>query len=150
MPDLVVEETGKFILEQQAYLQLVRTAGILQSDLAAFFKNYGLSGKQYNVLRAIRRAGSQGITCSQITAQMIEEDPDVTRLVDRLEKRNLVIRATEKKDRRVVRVYLTVDGEQLLAQMDSPLIEKHLIQFKSLEPDELTILIELLCKARGE
>ena len=63
IPDLVVEETGKFVPEQQAYLQLARTAGILQNDLKAFFKSYKLSEKQYNALRAVRRAGYQGITC---------------------------------------------------------------------------------------
>ena len=150
IPDLVVEETGKFVPEQQAYLQLVRTAGILQSDLRAFFKSYELSGKQYNALRAIRRAGSKGLTCSQIAAQMIEQDPDVTRLIDRLEKRNLVIRATEKKDRRIVRVYLTADGEELLEQIDAPLIEKHLSQLNHMSKEELTMLIELLCKVRKE
>ena len=150
IPNLVVEETGEFVPEQQAYLQLVRTAGVLQSDLRAFFKSYKLSGKQYNALRAIRRAGSKGITCSQIAAQMVEQDPDVTRLVDRLEKMNLVIRATEKKDRRIVRIYLTSDGEELLEQIDAPLIEKHLAQLNHLSKEELTTLIRLLCKVRGE
>ena len=150
IPDLVVEETGKFVPEQQAYLQLVRTAGILQSDLRAFFKNYQLSGKQYNALRAVRRAGFQGITCSQIASQMVEQDPDVTRLVDRLEKINLVTRATEKQDRRIVRVYLTADGQQLLEQIDAPLIEKHQAQFKHMSKEELAMLIELLRKVREE
>lgn len=149
-PDLVVEETGEFIPEQQAYLQLVYTANLLQKDLGVFFKSYGLSGKQYNVLRAIRRVGSVGITCSQIAAQMIEQDPDVTRLVDRLEKMNLVTRATEKKDRRIVRVYLTDDGEKLLAQIDAPLIEKHCTQLNGLSKDELMTLIKLMCKVRKE
>ena len=150
IPDLVVEETGKFVPEQQAYLQLVRTAGILQNDLRAFFKSYKLSGKQYNALRAVRRAGSQGITCSQIADEMVEQDPDVTRLIDRLEKRNLVIRATEKKDRRIVRVYLTEDGQDLLKQIDAPLIEKHHSQLNHMSKEELTTLIKLLCKARGK
>jgi DNA-binding MarR family transcriptional regulator len=147
-PDLVVEETGEFIPEQQAYLQLVYAANILQRDLGLFFKSYGLSGKQYNVLRAIRRAGSVGITCSQIAAQMIEQDPDVTRLVDRLEKMNLATRATEKKDRRIIRVYLTDDGENLLSQIDVPLIEKHCAQLNSLSKAELMTLIKLMSKVR--
>ena len=150
IPNLVVEETGEFVPEQQAYLQLVRTAGVLQSDLRAFFKSYKLSGKQYNALRAIRRAGSKGITCSQIAAQMVEQDPDVTRLVDRLEKRNLVIRAAEKKDRRIVRVYLTANGQELLEQIDAPLIEKHLAQLNHMNKEELTMLIKLLRKVREE
>jgi DNA-binding MarR family transcriptional regulator len=149
-PDLVVEETGEFVPQQQAYLQLVYTANILQRDLGLFFKSYGLSGKQYNALRAIRREGSVGITCSQIAAQMIEQDPDVTRLIDRLEQMNLVTRATEKKDRRIVRVYLTDDGEKLLSQIDVPLIEKHCAQLNSLSKDELMTLIKLMCKVRKE
>ena len=108
-------------LEEEAYLSLVRTAGQLTDELAAVLKPAGLSEVQYNVLRILRGAGAAGHACSEIGARLVTRDPDVTRLLDRLEKRGLVVRSREHSDRRVVTTRITEAGLTLLAQIDEPL-----------------------------
>src|SRR6266478_1928499 len=78
--------------EQEAYLSLLRTADALQSRVEAKLKEFGLTGTQYNALRILRGAGEDGIPCSDIAERMITRDPDITRLLDRLQKRGLVER----------------------------------------------------------
>ena len=108
-------------LEEEAYLSLVRTAGQLTDELAAVLKPFGLSEVQYNVLRILRGAGPDGHACSEIGARLVTRDPDVTRLLDRFEKRGLVVRSREHADRRVVTTRVTEAGLAVLAQIDEPL-----------------------------
>src|SRR5215470_13051287 len=88
--------------EQEAYLALLRTADALEMQVEAKLKEFGLTGTQYNALRILRGAGADGLPCSEIGERMITHDPDITRLLDRLEKRGLAERARCKKDRRVI------------------------------------------------
>ena len=75
--------------EQEAYLALLRTADALQSSMESKLKEYGLTGTQYNALRILRGAGSEGLPCSEMGNRMINHDPDITRLLNRLEDRGL-------------------------------------------------------------
>ena len=75
---------------------------------------------QYNVLRILRGSHPDTRTCSEISGRMIERDPDITRLLDRLSKQGLVDRSRDDRDRRVVRVGITSDGLDLLARLDRP------------------------------
>ena len=93
--------------EQEAYLSLLRTADILQSQVEAKLKDFGLTGTQYNALRILRGAGKEGLPCSEIAERMITRDPDVTRLLNRLEKRGLTTRVHDKRDRRVIHGKIT-------------------------------------------
>lgn len=149
-PDLVVRETGRFVPEQQAYLQLVHTANVFGAELAAVFAAHGLSGKQYNALRAMRRAGADGLTVNEVAEQMTERGADVTRLIDRLVRDGLVERRADARDRRVVRVALTAEGVARLAGLDGPLLETHRRQLGHLSEAETATLIALLKKARRE
>ena len=149
-PDLVVAETGQYVPEQQAYLNLIRTAEVLGQKMADLMSGYGISGKQYNVLRAIRRGGAEGLSMSQISEQMIDPRADVTRLLDRLVRDGLVDRQPDEADRRVVRSYLTDAGAKLLGTIDAPLLETHRAQFAPLSEAEVEQLTALLRKARGE
>jgi DNA-binding MarR family transcriptional regulator len=81
---------------------------------------------------------------------MITRDPDITRLLDRLEKRNLISRCRETKDRRMVMARITPDGLNLLARMDEPVQEAHRAQLGHLGRQRLRLLTELLQAARGE
>ncbi len=110
--------------EQEAYLSLLRTADALQTSIEARLNQFGLTGTQYNALRILRGAGVEGLPCSEIGARMITHDPDVTRLLNRLEKRGFVKRVRGKSDRRVICGKITAAGLKLLAEMDEP-IEKH-------------------------
>ncbi|NJM35501.1 MAG: MarR family transcriptional regulator [Rhodomicrobium sp.] len=147
-PDLVIAETGKRIPEQQAYLQIVRTGEVLSGDVSALLAEFGLSGKQYNVLRALRRGGEDGLTAAQIGSQMTDPGADVTRLVDRLVREGLVERRHGEQDRRVVRSVLTKKGQALLAEIDAPLIEAHKTQLGHMSHEELATLAALVKKAR--
>jgi len=110
-------------LEEQAYTALLRTADELQARFACWLKPYGLSPTQYNALRILRGAGTDGLPCSQIGERMLTHDPDITRLVDRLAKRGWVARGRDSRDRRVVRAHITKRGLALLAELDKPLRE---------------------------
>jgi len=110
-------------LEENAYIALLRTADGLQTRLASWLKPHGISPTQYNALRILRGAGPDGLPCTQIGERMFTHDPDITRLLDRLEKRKLVVRSRDSKDRRVVRARITSEGLDLLAELDRPLRE---------------------------
>lgn len=84
-----------------------------------------LSQPQYNVLRILRGAGEDGRTCNEIASRMIHRIPDVTRLLDRLEGRGLIVRKREDGDRRVVRVWISKAGLALIAPLDAPITKLH-------------------------
>jgi len=135
-------------LEQEAMLNVVRTADVLASEVADLLKPSGLSATQYNVLRILRGAGPDGLPCGEVAQRMITRDPDVTRLLDRMEKRKLISRCREKKDRRVVCARITATGEGILAQLDPIVVEAHRKQLGHLSAEQLKLFIELLELAR--
>jgi DNA-binding MarR family transcriptional regulator len=135
--------------EQEAYLALLRTADALQSNLEAKLKEFGLTGTQYNVLRILRGAGPEGLPCSEVGERMITRDPDITRLLERLQKRGLVERSRGKRDRRVVCGKITAAGLKLLREMDRP-VEKHGREMlRHVGQEKLQQLIDLLELVRG-
>jgi len=136
-------------LEQAAFLELQRLAADLGQDVAELLKPAGLSAAQYNVLRILRGAGQAGLPCGEIAARMISKDPDITRLLDRLEKRRLVTRARESGDRRVVTTRITGEARTLLAGLDEPVAELHRRQLAALGEAKLEALLALLREARG-
>ncbi len=134
--------------EQEAYLSLLRTADALQSRVEAKLKEFGLTGTQYNALRILRGAGADGLPCSDIGERMITHDPDITRLLDRLQRRGLVERTRGKQDRRVIYGKITPAGLKLLREMDAPL-EKHGRELlRHVGQTKLQQLIDLLELAR--
>lgn len=149
-PELILKETGQSVPAQQAYLHLIRTAEILSAAVADLLATQGISGKQYNALRAVRRAGADGAPVSTIGEQMTDPRADVTRLLDRLDRDGLIERSHDHQDRRVVRVRLTDAGRQVLAALDEPIVDLHRSQFVHLSSGEIETLIGLLQKARGE
>jgi DNA-binding MarR family transcriptional regulator len=106
-------------VEEEACVALLRTADRLEGDIAGWMKTYGVSPTQYNALRILRGAGEAGLPCSEVGARMINRDPDITRLVDRLAKRGLVTRGRDARDRRVIRPRITAAGLELLREMDA-------------------------------
>jgi MarR family transcriptional regulator, organic hydroperoxide resistance regulator len=107
--------------EQEAYLSLLRTADALETRVEQKLNDFGLTGTQYNALRILRGAGPDGLPCSEIGARMITRDPDITRLLNRLQKRGFVVRVRAKMDRRVIYGMITAAGLKLLREMDEPL-----------------------------
>ncbi|PYX22673.1 MAG: MarR family transcriptional regulator [Acidobacteria bacterium] len=131
-----------------AFLDLQRTCDLLTRGPARILKNEDLSPTQYNVLR-ILRGSPDGLPCGEIANRMITRDPDITRLLDRLEKRGLISRWRESKDRRVVLARITPNGLKLLTRLDQPVEEAHRKQLGHLGKDRLRALAELLAAARA-
>lgn len=129
-------------------MSLQRTADQLGWAVAEMLKGHGLSPTQYNALRILRGAGPQGLACSEIGARMINHDPDITRLVDRLERRGLVARGREHQDRRVITTRITDSGLELLKALDQPLAEFHRQLLGHLGERRLNSLVRLLEAAR--
>jgi DNA-binding MarR family transcriptional regulator len=134
--------------EEEAFLNLLRTADALMQREAAFFGPYEVSHAQYNVLRILRGAGQSGLPCGEIANRMITRDPDITRLLDRLEKRGLAGRSRESADRRVVTARITQSGLDLLTSMDEPLQKMLQGLLGHVGSKDLKLLIELLERAR--
>ena len=135
--------------EEAAFLELCRTTDVLGRRLTALLKAEDLSATQYNVLRILRGA-PDGLACGEIGNRMITRDPDITRLLDRLEKRGLISRCRESKDRRMVTATITPEGLGLLARMDEPVRAMHRSQLGHLGRARLGALTELLRAARRE
>jgi len=130
--------------EAEAYLSLLRTGDALQTRVEAELKEFGLTGTQYNALRILRGAGPEGLPCREIGERMITRDPDITRLLDRLEDRGFVQRTRARRDRRVIYGKITAAGLKLLREMDSPLDKFGREMFRHVGQDKLKQLIELL------
>lgn len=133
--------------EEAAFLDLLRTADVLSRRLIPVLKAEDLSATQYNVLRILRGA-AEGLACGEIASRMITRDPDVTRLLDRLEKRGLISRCRETKDRRTVMARITPEGLKLLARLDEPVQAAHRKQLGHLGRERLRTLTEVLRVAR--
>src|SRR6516164_4568706 len=110
--------------EEAAFLDLLRTTDILSRGLVRILKQEDVSPTQYSVLRILRGA-PDGLPCREIASRMITRDPDVTRLLDRLERRGLISRCRETKDRRKVMARITPEGLNLLARLDRPVRASH-------------------------
>src|SRR5215467_11575031 len=136
-------------LEEVAFLELARTTDMLSRGLVRILKVEDLSPTQYNVLR-ILRGTPEGLPCGEIAARMITRDPDVTRLLDRLEKRGLISRCRETEDRRMVMARIMPHGLKVLGRLDAPVEETHRKQMGHLGKERLRALTELLDAARSE
>jgi len=134
--------------EQEAYLNLVRTAGLLADDFAQLFKQHDLSESAYNVLRILRHAPAHGLPCLHVADQLVRKTPDITRLTNRLVDRGLLERHRCPDDRRVVRLALTPAGRKLVDDLDQPVLDLHRQQLAHLSPRQLADLSRLLEKAR--
>ena len=131
-------------LEARVFVALLKTADSLGQDAEQLLKSAGLTGAQYNVLRILRGAGPGGLPCSGIGDRMISHDPDMTRLLDRMEKRGVISRERQTDDRRVIKTRVTSHGLNLLKTLDQPVRELHKRQFRHMSAARLKILARLL------
>lgn len=129
------------------YVELVRTADSLTRILVPVLKVEDLSLVQYNVLR-ILSGTPEGLPCGEIAERMITRDPDITRLLDRLEKRKLISRRRESKDRRQVVTRITPEGSKILSRLRDRVQQAHLEQLGHLGQDRLQTLTALLLAVR--
>ena|SRR5688572_29444449 len=149
---MVKQRSGPVAPEQDAFLAIQRAADALMSDLGEVLKPAEVSPTQYNVLRILRgaEAGCEaGLACGEIAGRMITREPDMTRLLDRLERRGLIARSRSTEDRRVVRARITPAGLKLLAGLDGPVRDAHGRQFAHVPAAKLRQLTKLLSDVRG-
>ena len=136
-------------LEQEAHLNVVRTAAVLTDAMEQVVRPSGLSLAQYNVLRILRGAEPEGLCRNELRDRLVTRMPDVTRLLDRLEQAGLVVRERADADRRLVRTRITAGGLALLAEVDPAVRAEHRRLLGHLGPDDLRALSDLLTRARA-
>lgn len=135
-------------LEERIFITLLKVADSLGQEAEQLTRTAELTGTQYNVLRILRGAGPEGLACRGIGDRMITHDPDITRLLDRMEKRGLITRERQKDDRRVVKTRITPRGLALLKPLDQPMRDLHKRQFRHMAGARLKTLCDLLEEIR--
>ena len=135
--------------EEEAALNVVRTADVLMLALGDVLKPHLLSATQYNVLRILRGAGDQGASCKDIGSRLLTRDPDITRLMDRLEERGLVTRDRAGQDRRIVTHRLSGAGLELVNELDAPIEALHRKTMGHMKAGKLRELVRLLEEVRA-
>lgn len=134
---------------QEATLSIGRTWALLDHALAELLKGHGLTPTQYNVLRILRGAGDDGLCRGEVIERMITKVPDATRLLDRLERAELISRHRGGSDRRFVSTNITAKGRTTLAALDGPIEALHQAHFALLDDAEVRTLIDLLSRIRS-
>jgi len=132
-----------------AFIALLKAADLLQQEAEQLLKSHGLTGAQYNVLRILRGAEPDGLACSSIGERMISHDPDITRLLDRMGKRDWITRERQTNDRRVIKTRITSAGLDLLKRLDQPIHELHKQQFRHIPARRVKELARLLEELRA-
>ena len=145
----IIQEPPFFSVEEEAFLNLLRSADSLQRAFHLKTRNWGLTSTQYNVLRILRGAHPNGLTCSAIGSRMIAAEPDITRLLGRLKGLGLIEQERDEQDRRVVWTRISPSGLELLGRMD-PVIQRVPVELLGhMKAGELKELIRLLEAARA-
>jgi DNA-binding MarR family transcriptional regulator len=135
-------------LEEEAHLSIIRTADQLMHTGALVLKEHGLTSTQYNVLRILRGAGAEGLPSGEVADRMITREPDITRLLDRMEGRGWVHRRRDPDDRRVMRVWITLAGRELTDRLDGPVAKQLQASLSHLGDARLAQLSDLLGTVR--
>ena len=135
-------------VEEEALLNLMRTSDCVHREFQRRTRHWGVTSTQYNVLRILRGAQPQGLTCSAIGARMITAEPDITRLLARLKTVKLIKQKRDKHDRRVVWTQISAEGLELLSRMDDEIHQAPKDLIGHLNQSELEELIRLLELAR--
>lgn len=135
-------------IEFTAFLNLQRTADVLMNRLMFVLKDYDLSFSQFNILRILRGAAPDGLPVGEISLRMVRREPDITRLLDRLENRNFVIRLRESQDRRVVTARIAKGGLSLLEELDPKVEGTEKEFFVGIAKSKLAELVALLDEIR--
>ncbi len=133
----------------ETFVALVRAHEALAAESAKFFQQFGITAQQFNVLRVLYvRSTECGLRCSDIAERMLNREPDMTRLLDRLEKAELLQRHRCTEDRRVVWIELTDKGFDLVEEIHPALLAFHRERLGAhFTEEELTTLRGLLERA---
>lgn len=136
-------------LEEEAHLNIARTAAVLEHALSQALKPFDITPTQYNVLRILRGAGAEGLCRNEVGGRLVTRVPDVTRLLDRMEETGLLARERGTSDRRYVTARISPQGLAILERLDGEICRIHRRQLGHLDKQQLRELIELLTAVRG-
>jgi MarR family transcriptional regulator, 2-MHQ and catechol-resistance regulon repressor len=143
-----IKSTVKLQNNQKTVINLVYTSNWLKEKSRVFYKDYGISSEQYNVLRILRGQKGNPANLSTIQVRMLNKMSNTTRLIDKLIIKKLVIRQSCESNRRKIEIYITKKGLTLLAKLDSIVNANNKELTKNLNTNELEILNTLLDKLR--
>ena len=135
-------------LEDHLFVSLLKLADSLSQEAEVVIKSAGLTPAQYNVLRILRGAEPEGLLCRGIAERMLSRDPDMTRLLDRMEKHAWITRQRQQDDRRVIKTRITPEGLKLLKKLEQPVHDLHKDQFRHIPAVRLKLLAELVAEVR--
>lgn len=135
--------------QEELWLNLSRTSAAVGHTIEQKLRCHALSPTQYNVLRILRGAGADGLSQSDIGLRLVAQVPDVPRILDRMERAQLVRRERSGSDRRVMVTTLTEAGLELVSSLDQPMVEVMAGLFGAMKEDEMARLNELLVAARS-
>jgi DNA-binding MarR family transcriptional regulator len=130
----------------KAVINVIYTCKWLESKQHVYFKSFGITGQQYNILRILKGQHPKSISATEIKSRMLDRNSDVSRILDRLVLKNLITKNTCPDDKRASDVLITEEGLNLLKQIDKNELEINPI--KSLTTEEATLLSDLLDKCR--
>jgi DNA-binding MarR family transcriptional regulator len=136
-------------VEEEAILSIARTAALVEHAGAEALKAFNLTTTQYNVLRILRGAGSEGLCRNEVGERLVTKVPDVTRLLDRMAAAGLIVRERGGKDRRFVATRITEKGLKLLEAIDRELPAIHARQIGHVPQKQLRELISILEEIRN-
>jgi DNA-binding MarR family transcriptional regulator len=138
------QSCGEVLNPDRLFVAILKSADSLSQEAEQLIKSHDLTMAQYNVLRILRGAEPVGMLCRGISERMISRDPDMTRLLDRMEKRGLITRERQKDDRRVIMTRITAQGLAFLKTLDQPVRDLHKRQFAHMKSTRMKALAELL------
>jgi DNA-binding MarR family transcriptional regulator len=136
-------------VQQEAFLSVLRTASELSHAADKFLRKFDITQQQYNVLRILRGAGAEGLCRNEISARMVAATPDMSRLLERMEKSGWITRERAEDDRRQVSTFITDSGQELLTIIEDPLGDRIHQLFEGVKSTDLKMLIEVLAQIRS-
>jgi DNA-binding MarR family transcriptional regulator len=134
-------------LHQKAVINLIFTASWLQGQQQKFFKEFGLTSQQFNILRILKGQHPKSISATEIKSRMLDKNSDVSRLLDRLASKGLINKQTCPNDKRAADISITTAGLELLHELDKK--QKQIDTVLNLSEKEAEELSNLLDKGRG-
>jgi DNA-binding MarR family transcriptional regulator len=135
--------------EQATFVSIIRTAGRLEGELNRVLRPYELTTATYTILKILERVGGEGLSCGDIAIQLIAEVPDMTRLLDRLERLEYLVRERSRIDRRMVKVKITAKGREVVQGLKEPIQQCHRRQLSHLQQDKLVTIQKLLAEVQA-
>jgi DNA-binding MarR family transcriptional regulator len=136
-------------LQQEAFLSVLRTASELSNAADKSLREFNITQQQYNVLRILRGAGTEGLCRNEISARMVAATPDMSRLLDRIEKSGWITRKRAEDDRRQVSTFITDSGKKLLTVIEDPVQKQIHRLFEGVKSTDLKMLLDVLAQIRN-